>query len=284
MAPVRKKKTVKTIKGAEGSVKTTRKSVPLCHVGYCGNVDKYNACRKKRTIGTEVDEGKFGVIKDKAQGRCYFWDTIFSNITVSNTASTIELPTKTGTTNIVGLMEPMTIRFFIVQICDEMMAKKKSYSLEELFVDINELGDRLRFRDPFKPIAEEKLEFSCDTRCDFQTKSLVLCADLNHRICVLSRNTGENIVYTEGNFMLAIVIDYSDWMYKMRLCRFEGPERSLFGNEAKLELGYSGISAFISGGSIEAAWRLDPSSMGGLQGLFSMLKKCCDKDRMQVNT
>ena len=89
----------------------------------------------------------------------------------------------------------------------------------------------------------------------------------NNIVCILSSEEISATITDSANFVLILVVNYMDWMYKNRRLRAQLPQadqrfltekNSLYlGSEFSIKAGQTGISVLISNSSIEIAYKYD---------------------------
>ncbi|CAG8839169.1 19673_t:CDS:1, partial [Racocetra persica] len=109
------------------------------------------------------------------------------------------------------------------------------------------------------------VEISCSTDCIFNDYVIIMCRLFlkeEQKICEISNNDNERIVYNTGNYRLIMVIDYMDWMYQSHIEAQNIDDKIDLGD--MFERYNSGHPVMISGGSIEVAYHPDMTDVNNI--------------------
>ncbi|CAG8848004.1 36941_t:CDS:2, partial [Racocetra persica] len=110
------------------------------------------------------------------------------------------------------------------------------------------------------------VQINCSTDCVFNEHKIVMCRKFlkdEQKICEISSNTDENIVYDTANYRLIMM--------------YQGRFRIDMDINEKIKLGNifgqydSGYPVFISGGSIEIAYHPDLTQVNNIQAFSKMV-------------
>jgi hypothetical protein len=286
-------------------VKKILSLVDTCVIGTCNDQTKFNACKNKREEEVIINRHEIGPKKDDDDNNTYFflmddrysYNRMFQEI--NNTHKKLELhditihfkfttyhnrtrerenrvqinTSRMGTSYITPLLDVITFKFFLVEICDYETSKSLRPTWNDLSVD-GEIKD-VHFKDYIKPILETEVKVSCDG-CAFQEHEVTLCLDLKKlKVCIIQDEDTGTKLFDKGNYAMIILIDYFDWMYKFKKEKNTDPMK--LGDDFNTRDGNCGIPAFIHGGYIEETWKPDLSNIDVIDNLFSLMNKCCDK-------
>jgi hypothetical protein len=303
MPPTRKKITDK--KNTKTVNRKTR--VETCRIGYCNDEEKLNKCRISRVVGTNVNTLKYGTIKTETRSfirepvrKRFHYNRLFqeTNDTFTNIelhdisiylkistyhekrrANTVNIPTENPqNTVITTLLSPITIKFFIVEICDVDLAKKKVITLDEIIK--NKDLQNLNFQDAFKVRHKKEVTITCST-CNFTEDEIFLCMDLNKlKVCLNFNQENEAKVFDKGNYAFVYFVDYMEWMYQFKRKRTNDEEEEILslGETFNTTEGNSGIPSFFNDGYVEVAWRPDMRHGPTYNRFLQLLTDCCKKE------
>ncbi|CAG8754319.1 14208_t:CDS:2 [Cetraspora pellucida] len=122
-------------------------------------------------------------------------------------------------TQLIPLFSPFKINLYLVQICEEQLAKKKDLTIEDVLVDSSDLIYH-KFKDTVIPIVDYSVVIPCDNGYTFNNHIITMCrrfAKDEKKVCILSKGTNENIIYNTANLRLIIIINYIDYLYQLNV-------------------------------------------------------------------
>ncbi|CAG8833081.1 10954_t:CDS:1, partial [Cetraspora pellucida] len=172
------------------------------------------------------------------------------------------------------LFSPFKINLYLVQICEEQLAKKKDLTIEDVLVDPSDLIYH-KFKDTVIPIVDYSVVIPCDNGCTFNNHVITMCrrfAKDEEKVCILSKGTNENIIYNTANLRLIMIIDYMDHLYQLNVRNKD----MLYNDKLKLGVnpgdGETGYPVFFTNGFIEIAYTLDYQNYSSMQMMTQHLK------------
>ena len=108
------------------------------------------------------------------------------------------------------------------------------------------------------------------------------------RVCKLEEeDEGDSIIFDMANFVFIIAVDYMPGFFKIRKLRTKLPNNDarfindqasyLLGTQFSFGGGQTGIPVYMSGGSIEVAYRYDESFEGKMELGRSLIRQLRDE-------
>lgn len=279
------------------SSKTIVSNKKVCSVGVCGKVDEYNLCRYRRPPGVIINKldlnptrNNEGVTEFKRMGSRFFsfpflqenpkFDKIkLLDVSIKLNLTSYHAKEITETINvpeeITKLLSPFKIDLYLVRICDLELSKKKKLDLSDILKNPNIIQDH-QLKDKIDILMHHPVVISCSSDCLFQSHEITMCREFDkneQNVCVLSRNTDENIVYDTANYRFMMIIDYMDFLYQSKLLNTDlSEERKLeLGDKYNINNGNSGIPVFFTSGIIEIAFAPDIKEYQTIEAMTDMM-------------
>ncbi|CAG8753345.1 4578_t:CDS:2, partial [Cetraspora pellucida] len=238
-----------------------------CVVTYCNNPQKTNSCIGKRDPDATVDiditpkptNGLFQQLNPNQKHIELHDIVICMNITSYHNEdrdTTFQLETS-ATENVIitSLISNMKIKFYIIEICDQIVAEQNQPEIGDIIVDCD--VQNVQFREYITPHLEYIEEILCKG-CELQIHQIEFCIELDKlKVCRLEKNDETDaFTFDQGNYILVIMIDYFDWMYKFKKTA-EEPDADKFGETFDIEEENCGIPLFITYLQMELTWKPD---------------------------
>jgi len=269
------------------------RKITQCSLGSCGDLKEYNVCRFERPFGVLIDKTEIAKeIFEPVDKRFYSFPLLqernkkFESLRILDFAAQFKLVSFTpsgdygvlvipGTeTRLTKLFAPFKISIYLVQICDETLAKKQDLTIEDVLVDPSNI-EYHQFKESIKPIMENPVVIPCDSSCWFNHHTITMCRKFTkdeEKVCILSQETGESIIYNTANLRFIILVDYMDFLYQTNINNKEMPysEKIKLGNDATA--GGAGIPVFFTKGLLEVAYTPDSANYSTMEKMAETLK------------
>ncbi|CAG8635490.1 14473_t:CDS:2, partial [Cetraspora pellucida] len=175
-------------------------------LGLCEDMKAYNVCQLERLFKVLID--KFEIAKEIFEPVNKFLFTLsgdYDNITIPETE-----------TRLTKLFALFKINLYLMQICDETLAKKQDLTIEDVLINPSNI-EYHQFKESIKLIIEYLVVIPCDSSC-------------------------ESIIYNIANLCFIIPVDYMNFLYQTNINNKEMP----YSEKIKLEVAYTPDSANYS--------------------------------------
>ena len=205
-----------------------------------------------------------------------------------------KLPSVGMNTLLTPLLSKMRLHFYLVRICDKALAKKSVRNIvpDDVFHDVENLDDPKIRNDNLDVLAHHVGEIDCDnTGCLLKDWNFYMCYKFpkdEMRVCKLEEeDEGDSTIFDTANFAFIIAVDYMPGFFKIRKLRTKLPNNDarfindqasyLLGTQFSFGGGQTGIPVYMSGGSIEIAYRYDESFEGKMELGRSLIRQLRDE-------
>ncbi|CAG8625412.1 4970_t:CDS:2 [Cetraspora pellucida] len=270
------------------------RKITKCSLGSCGDQKDFNICQTSRPFGFLSDKIEFAKEKFEPVDKRYYFYSLLQDLNKPFTSlrlldfvaqfklvsftppnsEKIQLPGNEDNIQLTPLFSPFKINLYLVQICDEKLAKKLELTIEDVLIDPSDIKYH-KFKDTVIPVLDYSVVIPCDNGCAFNDHVITMCRKFSkdeEKVCILSKETGESIIYNTANLRLILIIDYMDFLYQLNVRKKDMPysEKIKLGEDATKE--GTGYPVFFTDGFIEIAYTLDYQNYSSMQMMTQQLK------------